>query len=144
MTFLQRNLNIIKFEVLHTTDCLLLCLVEGSFHELTGLLYTDKLVTYTAQKMKFSIKDFFSKCDQIRRKLGIWSQLLKKSLTENFIFCAVMDHILSPLPFLIYMIDCMAFHNSVVHYFIDNANLSLELKNLPCSIYHTQWTENNT
>ena len=23
----------------------------------------------TAQKMKFSIKDFFSKCDQIRRKL---------------------------------------------------------------------------
>ena len=27
----------------------------------------------TAQKMKFSIKDFFSKCDQIRRKLRIWS-----------------------------------------------------------------------
>ena len=25
----------------------------------------------TAQKMKFSIKDFFSKCDQIRRKLWI-------------------------------------------------------------------------
>ena len=31
----------------------------------------------TAQKMKFSIKDFFSKCDQIRRKLGIWSHLLR-------------------------------------------------------------------
>ena len=43
----------------------------------------------TAQKMKFSIKDFFSKCDQIRRKLRIWSHLLKKSLMENFIFCAV-------------------------------------------------------
>ena len=28
------------------------------------------LVNYTAQKMKFSIKDFFSKCDQIRRKSG--------------------------------------------------------------------------
>ena len=39
--------------------------------------------------MKFSIKDFFSKCDQIRRKLRIWSHLLKKSLMENFIFCAV-------------------------------------------------------
>ena len=26
--------------------------------------------------MKFSIKDFFSKCDQIRRKLRIWSYLL--------------------------------------------------------------------
>ena len=43
----------------------------------------------TAQKMKFSIKDFFSKCDQIRSFLRIWSHLLKKSLIENFIFCAV-------------------------------------------------------
>ena len=40
--------------------------------------------------MKFSIMDFFSKCDQIRRKLRIWSHLLNKSLIENFIFCAVM------------------------------------------------------
>ena len=46
---------------------------------------------YTAQKMKFSIKDFFSKCDQIRRKLQIWSHLLKKTLMENFIFCAILD-----------------------------------------------------
>ena len=44
------------------------------------------------KKMKFSIKDFFSKCDQIRRKLRIWSQLLKKSLMENFSFflCSVL------------------------------------------------------
>ena len=42
-----------------------------------------------AQKMKFLIKDFFSKCDQIRRKLRIWSHLLKKSLMKNIIFCAV-------------------------------------------------------
>ena len=41
----------------------------------------------TAQEMKFSIKDFFSKSDQIRRKLQIWSHLLKKSLIGNFIFC---------------------------------------------------------
>ena len=40
----------------------------------------------TTQKMKFSFKDFFSKCDQICRKLQIWSQLLMKSLMENFIF----------------------------------------------------------
>ena len=39
--------------------------------------------------MKFSIKDFFSKCDQIRRNLQIWSHLLKKFLMENLIFCAV-------------------------------------------------------
>ena len=40
----------------------------------------------TAQKMKFSIKDFFSKCDQIRSLLRIRSHLMKKSLMENFIF----------------------------------------------------------
>ena len=40
-------------------------------------------------KMKFSMKDFFSKCEQIRRKQRIWSYLLKKSFMENFIFCAV-------------------------------------------------------
>ena len=39
--------------------------------------------------MKFSIKDFFSKCDQTRSKLRIWSHLLKKYLMENFIFYAV-------------------------------------------------------
>ena len=41
------------------------------------------------KKIKISIKDFFSECDQIRRKLRIWSHLLKKSLMENFIFCRV-------------------------------------------------------
>ena len=39
--------------------------------------------------MSFSIKAIFGKCDQIRRKLRIWLHLLKKSLMENFIFCAV-------------------------------------------------------
>ena len=42
---------------------------------------------YTStRKMKFLIKDFFSKCDQICRKLRIWSHLLKKSFIEIFIF----------------------------------------------------------
>ena len=45
----------------------------------------------TAQKMKFSIQNFFSKCDQIRSFLCMWSHLLKKSLMENFIFCAVRN-----------------------------------------------------
>ena len=35
---------------------------------------TDK---NTAQKMKFSIKDFMSKCDQIYSFLRIWPNLLK-------------------------------------------------------------------
>ena len=46
-------------------------------------------IVNTAQKIKICIKDFLSKCDQIRRELRIWSHLLKKSLMENFIFCAV-------------------------------------------------------
>ena len=40
--------------------------------------------------MKFSIKDFSSKCDQIRF-LWIWSHLAKKSFMENFDFCAVFS-----------------------------------------------------
>ena len=40
--------------------------------------------------MKFSIKHFFSKYDQIRSFLQIWLHLLKKSLMENFIFYAVI------------------------------------------------------
>ena len=48
-----------------------------------------RFIAYTALKLKFSIKAFFSKCDQIRRKLPLLSHLLKKSLMENFIFCAV-------------------------------------------------------
>ena len=43
----------------------------------------------TAQKMKFCIKYFFSQCDQICNFLQISSHLLKKTLMENFIFCAV-------------------------------------------------------
>ena len=50
--------------------------------------------------MKFFIKNFFSKCDQIRRKMRILSHLLKKSIIENFIFCAVKIF-LPPLPILL-------------------------------------------
>ena len=53
------------------------------------LAHQHQQFPHTAQKMKFFIKDFFSKFDQIRMKLRIWSHLLKKSLMENFIFCAV-------------------------------------------------------
>ena len=45
--------------------------------------------------MKFSIKYFFSKCDQIRRLLRIWSHLLKKYLMESFIFCVALKGKLS-------------------------------------------------
>ena len=45
---------------------------------------------YTAEKMKFPIKDFLSKYDQISSSLRIWSHLLKKSLMESLILCAVL------------------------------------------------------
>ena len=42
---------------------------------------------------KFSIKDFFSKCDQIHSFLRIGSHLLKKFLMEHFIFlCSVWSY----------------------------------------------------
>ena len=58
----------------------------------------------TAQKMKFSIKSFFSKCDQIRRELRIWSHLLKKCLIENFIFSAVKKGHVTQWVWLLYCI----------------------------------------
>ena len=46
--------------------------------------------SFTVQNMKFAIKDFFSKYDQIRSLQRIWSHLMKKSLMENFHFlCSV-------------------------------------------------------
>ena len=39
--------------------------------------------------MKFSIKKFSSRCDQIHKNLQIWSHLLEKILVENFISCEV-------------------------------------------------------
>ena len=60
----------------------------------TGRCYVSYVILYTAQKMKFSIKDLFSKWDQTRSFLWIWSHFLKKSLMENFILCVVLNVIL--------------------------------------------------
>ena len=63
-----------------------------SFYSERSTLYFIHLsfdISDQTLRLTFSIKDFFSKCDQIRTKLWIWSHLLKKSLTENFIFCTV-------------------------------------------------------
>ena len=68
------------------------------FHQSKSLTV---FVTNTAQKMKFSIKDFFSKCDQIRSFLRIWSHLLKESLIENFIF------------YVAEMVKLLDFHTSI-------------------------------
>ena len=49
-----------------------------------------KSEAHTAQKMKFSIKNFSSKCDQIHSFLRIWSHILEKSLMEGFFVCSDM------------------------------------------------------
>ena len=58
-----------------------------------GYVIFELTLTNTAQKMKFSIKDFFSKCDPNCSFLRIWSRIwsysLKKSLMLNFVFYAV-------------------------------------------------------
>ena len=41
------------------------------------------------KKMKFSMRNFFSKCDHIHRKLLICSHLLKKPLMYHLIFCVM-------------------------------------------------------
>ena len=66
-------------------------LMNSSLRLITEILY-DFLTFHPNHwtKIKLSIKDFFSKCDQIRSFLQIWSHLLKKSVMENFIFCAVI------------------------------------------------------
>ena len=43
--------------------------------------------------MKFFIKDFCSKCDQIPTSCGYGHTLLKKSSMENVIFCALLAHV---------------------------------------------------
>ena len=45
--------------------------------------FEGKLSLHIAQNMKFSINNFFRKCDQVRSFLRIWSHLLKKSLMSN-------------------------------------------------------------
>ena len=58
-------------------------------HENVGSTWQS--ATYNVQKVKIFVKDFFSKCDQIRRKLRIFSHSLERSLMENFTFCAVLN-----------------------------------------------------
>ena len=46
--------------------------------------------------MKFSIKDFFSKCIQIRRKTADLVTFTEETLNQKLHFCAVI------FPFLVY------------------------------------------
>ena len=75
--------NLIRTRLCH--GCNYLCVSFEIIEALRTCIFQGTHCT----KNEFSIKDFLSKCDQISRKLQIWSHSLKKSLMENFIFCAV-------------------------------------------------------
>ena len=57
--------------------------------------YKNGLIT--AQKINFSAKDFFTKCEEILIKLRIWSHLLRKFFMEIFIFYGVLCMLLSTI-----------------------------------------------
>ena len=61
---------------------------------ITFINFKLKGLVVNAILMKFSIKDFLSKCDQFRRKLRIWSHLLKKSL-KFLVQCMTYLHLKS-------------------------------------------------
>ena len=67
-----------------------------SFGNHINPICTDLRAKTKAREMKLFIEDFFSKSDQFRRKLLIWSHLLKKSLMENLIFCAYLSELKNP------------------------------------------------
>ena len=58
------------------------------FIDLTGKKIMSMLIktNESLHKKMFSIKEFFSKCDQIRSFLRMWSHLLKKKLYEKLYF----------------------------------------------------------
>ena len=64
--YVMRTFRVVIISEQQRPDC-----KKKEFHVFMNL---DKVVgASTAQKMKFFIKDFFSKCDQIRGYLRIWS-----------------------------------------------------------------------
>ena len=64
---------------------------QWSFSWTPNIVTLHSWTPYPLPWMKFSITDFFSKRDQIRSSLQIWSHFLEKPLMENFIFCAVLQ-----------------------------------------------------
>ena len=79
------------FDKFRITKCGKVILLQGMtdcYYKVRQVLQTllSDFRIFNAQNLNFSIKDFFSKCDQICSFLLIWSNLLKKSLMEYLIF----------------------------------------------------------
>ena len=70
---------------LFVSHFLFILIYHCSYLHITVHINSSPYYSHCIKNMVF-IKDFFSKCDQIRSSLQIWSHLRKKSLIENFIF----------------------------------------------------------
>ena len=57
--------------------------------KIPNLKVSTKFLCITAQKENFPVSNFFSKCEQIRRKLWICSLLLENFIMQNLIFRTV-------------------------------------------------------
>ena len=69
--------------------------IDGHISESTDL----RNITRTVQKMKFYIKNFRSKCDQIHSFQRIWSHLVKKYLRKTLFFVQQrMSKRVKPMP----------------------------------------------
>ena len=110
-----------------------LATTEWYFKEDLSSFYLRTFHIPLHKKWRFSLKDFFSKCDQIRRKLWIWSHLLKKPLMENFIFCVVTIFLLTISFFFFEKTDIFIFVDDNTIY-KTNPNLSVELNSLDRSL----------
>ena len=117
---------------------------------MTSLISYENLMNISLhKKLKFfSIKDFFSKRDQIRKNLRIWSRLLKKFLMKNFIFWAafklgmclqVADNILG---------FCKIFRNTVGRHFRNWIYLkdttALRTDNITAKCYYSNLRQTTT
>ena len=89
------------------------------------------LVSFTAQKMKFSIKDFFSKCDQIRRELvysvNQTSLSWMFSWIKNFTPVSIIE--IKVIKFVIYL-----FKYNILCY--RNQSTNLQCKPITCFLYN--------
>ena len=77
------SLNITKEA--HLSKLFALCYQKFSFLQVCHILIISLFLWMCLSEMKFSMKNFWSKYDQIRN-FRIWLYLLKKSLMQNFTF----------------------------------------------------------
>ena len=87
------------------------------------------------------MKDFFSKCDEIGSFLRIWYHLLKKSLIENFTFCAV--HLPQKLATLVLLLPWQslntAFYFTIDRIIISSTNVAFSPEHVHISKRYSIW-----